>query len=448
MRSLIRVILAAFFCLCLTVLIYTWGVVSANFAWYPAPYLSQITDALKSQIEYSGLATEDFSFDESLLEQATGNTDIGPKYTLLSLRHQSKVWALDEHNRIIHTWSLPYSKAFPMRHSQRKVRDNHVYIEKFVTFPNGDLLATYTGWGDTPYGYGLVKMDKDSHVIWNFFDTTNHDIFVHPDNQNIYTLTHQFIVRAGKNTLADYIALLSPDGKLLKKISVLDAFDKSSFRDLLTNKQPQGAAWDTLHTNSIDVIDAQKATAFPQFKLGSILISIRNMDTIAVIDPHSEEVIWAYSGIWSAQHAAHFTKRGTIILLDNNGGGTRKKPQSRIIEINPATLTVKTLYAGSPTTPFYTCAFGRTQPLDNGNIIVTETLGSRIFEINPAGEMVWQYKLKPFYQPHVPDIAPYGKNERKYDADYLCADHNLATAIVSSTRYSPAELPFLQGEVK
>src|SRR3546814_18741294 len=57
-------------------------------------------------------------------------------------------------------------------------------------FPNGDLLALYVGVGDSPWGYGLVKMDKDSNVIWKYLAHTHHDFDVAPDG-SIYVLTHE-----------------------------------------------------------------------------------------------------------------------------------------------------------------------------------------------------------------------------------------------------------------
>ncbi len=370
-------------------------------------------------------------------------------YTAITMRYRESAYLLDMQGKVVHGWNMPFNTAFPSHpHVKNTSAKSHIYFEKAHVFPNGDLLATYTGWLDTPYGYGIVKMDKDSRILWTYADNTHHDIFIPTEGSALYTLTHQFVQGTTQPILVDYIALLSSDGRLIKKISVLDAFTNSDFRGLLTNRQPQGAAWDIFHTNSIDVITPDKAAAFPQFPVGSILISIRNMNTVAVIDPETTKVIWAYSGIWAAQHAAHFTDHGTIIVLDNNGGGTPDNMQSRIMEIHPSTLAVSANYTGTPSAPFHSCAYGRLQSLSNGNMLVTETLGSRIFEINAANQIVWSYKLKPFYQPHVVDIAPYGKNEKNYDPDFLCALPNLGTAIVYAERYTPEQLPFLKEAVQ
>jgi hypothetical protein len=43
-----------------------------------------------------------------------------------------------------------------------------ILMDKARLLPNGDLLAIYAAAGDTPWGYGMVKMDRDSKVIWSY----------------------------------------------------------------------------------------------------------------------------------------------------------------------------------------------------------------------------------------------------------------------------------------
>ncbi|NJR76693.1 MAG: hypothetical protein HC773_30360, partial [Scytonema sp. CRU_2_7] len=45
--------------------------------------------------------------------------------------------------------------------------------------PNGDLLVIYEGVGDTPWGYGLAKFDRDSNVVWKYLEQVHHDVEVH-----------------------------------------------------------------------------------------------------------------------------------------------------------------------------------------------------------------------------------------------------------------------------
>ncbi len=429
--------------------VYIAGIADAYFDGKVSRYIIQNIDYLRNNSIYP--ENTEFTFNDNIFTAPQGRirsnaaNPLLENYNALILRYLDAVYLVDESDNIIHKWNLNYKKLFA---NNRKASAQNIYPEKAIIFPNGDLLATYTGWGDTPYGYGMVKIDKNSKLLWKYDDNTHHDIIINRDNQLIYSLTQKFVKWRGNNTLADYITIISPDGLLIRKISVIDAFEKSDFVALIINAQSRGLVWDQFHTNSIDIIDANLARSFPQFDVGHILISIRNMDIIAVIDPDAEKVVWAYKGIWAAQHSARFTEQGTIILFDNQGGGTKKSPQSRIIEINPRTIAPSIKYAGNSQSPFYSCAYGRLQLLENGNLFITETLGSRVFETNKAGEIVWQYKIKPYYQPRIPDIYPYGNKDKQYNNDLICSIPNLATAIVYGERYTPEQLPFLQELVR
>ena len=58
------------------------------------------------------------------------------------------------------------------------VPDKFVSFRRTHVFPNGDLLAIYEAPGHWPYAYGLVKLDKDSKVLWRYADLANHDLEV------------------------------------------------------------------------------------------------------------------------------------------------------------------------------------------------------------------------------------------------------------------------------
>ena len=54
-----------------------------------------------------------------------------------------------------------------------------------------------------------------------------------------------------------------------------------------------------------------------------MLISLRNLDTIAVLDRQKRSVIWAAGGIWRIQHDAEFLDNGHLLLYDNFGSFKR-----------------------------------------------------------------------------------------------------------------------------
>ncbi len=57
---------------------------------------------------------------------------------------------------------------------------------------NGDLLAIIEG------AYSLIKLDKDSNILWVFDENTHHDLSVAPDGR-IYVLTREAEIKPEYN---------------------------------------------------------------------------------------------------------------------------------------------------------------------------------------------------------------------------------------------------------
>src|SRR5262249_4816693 len=158
-------------------------------------------------------------------------------------------------------------------------------------------------------GYGLVKLDRDSRVVWAYAANAHHGVDVGPDG-TIYALTHEIVREMPKGleffptpALVDSLVLLSPQGKELKRIGLLEAFRDSPYAALLPLRPPsQDSEWDVLHANAVEVLRPELAAHFPAFKAGQVLVSLRELDALAVVDPDRGAVVWAARGPWRGQH--------------------------------------------------------------------------------------------------------------------------------------------------
>ena len=135
---------------------------------------------------------------------------------------------------------------------------------------------------------------------------------------------------------------------------------------------------------------------FRMFEAGDMLVSLRNLQTLVVIDGETHKIKWTMTGPFFGEHDADFAPNGHIIMFDNRITG--HMPQlgySKVMEIDPATRTVAWTYSGSDAEPFYSDIGGRVQWLPNGNILVGEPQGGRVFELardaDGTGKIVWQY---------------------------------------------------------
>ena len=78
-------------------------------------------------------------------------------------------------------------------------------------------------------------------------------------------------------------------------------------------------AGDYLHTNSIEYLDGTTAQKLPEAKEGRLLLSFREIGTLAIFDPGTGEIVWTMRGPWLRQHDPDLLANGNILLFDNQG---------------------------------------------------------------------------------------------------------------------------------
>jgi Arylsulfotransferase (ASST) len=312
---------------------------------------------------------------------------------------------------LLHEWFLPYSAVWDdsaaVRHPQP---DSQIYVEKAQLLPNGDLVAIYVAVGDSPWGYGMVKMDKDSKVVWKYLEQTHHDFDIAADGK-IYALTHAIrtdVVASQEHLVPpridDYAVELSPDGRELKKVWLLGALATSPYATFLSTVPwyiAKGKG-DYLHTNSIDVISPEVARRLPVTAADEVLLSFREIGTLALLDLDRQQIVWALRGPWLRQHDAEALPDGHMMVFDNEGHGG---DVSRVLEFDPSTLQIAWSYAGDPEHAFFSRVRSSEQRLPNGNTLITESDGGRLLEVTPGGAIVWEY-LNPVRGGEAGDLIP------------------------------------------
>lgn len=386
-------------------------------------------------------------------------------FTLYTTTEGPRAALLDMRGNVVHRWELPFSRAWPRAgHVRGGIPDAQIHWFRCHLYPNGDLLAAYHADGDTPYGYGLAKLDKDSRLLWTYSANAHHGLDVGEDG-TIYTLTQKLVGTPPEGLdflprpyIADHLVLLSPRGRELASVPLLEAFRDSPYALLLdaVNREPgsvnvpppgmpappgfpgvppgfpkppeppkpdaslSGMTGDILHANSVKVLRRDLAARFPLFKPGQVLISFRHLDALAVVDPATRAVAWAARGPWRMQHDAAFLDNGRLLLFDNLGSPRG----SRVLEYDPGTQAVPWAYA-SDGAPFTSLWRGATQRLANGNTLIVDADRGRLFEVTPGKEVVWDC-----FRGFAP--APAGQTAH-------------AHALTGARRYAPNELTFLKG---
>ncbi|MEX2576591.1 MAG: arylsulfotransferase family protein [Halofilum sp. (in: g-proteobacteria)] len=325
-----------------------------------------------------------------------------PGLTLFTSGHAPAAYLIEPDGSVAHHWHASYSRLHDESAAVADpLPDRQVYFRRAHLYPNGDLLALYVGVGDSPWGYGLARLDRSSEVVWKNLDRFHHDLSVAEDGR-IVTLTHAYredvpegLDHLSRPVLDDYLTVVGPDGRTQHKFSLLETLERSAYRDLLW-QTPTYTLADPLHTNAVDVLSQRDASRLaqkiPAAAPGQVLVSFREVGggLIALVDPVEEELLWAQRGQWRSQHDPDVLPNGNLLLFDNLGD-YGAAGRSRVVEIDPAHGGVVWAYGGSEDKPLESVIRSAQQPLANGNVLITESDGGRLLEITREGEPVWEY---------------------------------------------------------
>lgn len=142
------------------------------------------------------------------------------------------------------------------------------------------------------------------------------------------------------NAVSDTIYIFSAsDGSLRKTIDLLPILASVEAKDRNLLHKVSNCR-DPLHLNDIQLIQTEKhALFFPGGKIGDILISLRNINTMMLIDKDTHQLKWHISDKFKMQHSPRITDQGTIIIFDNQGSA-RANGVSRIVELDIASRNI------------------------------------------------------------------------------------------------------------
>ena len=415
-------------------LVFVLGSLSSDQDWAASQWVrdaSCAAQALIAQGQMNGQECPPFLwFPETTSARGLVSSDaekMQPGYTLYTAADSAQAILLDEQGHVAHRWEAPFSQVWPAAQQVHGwLEDRSIYIRRAHVYPNGDLLALYESPAHTPNGCGMAKLDRDGNVLWTFNENTHHDFSV-AGNGAIVTLTHSVSrqPREGWQQLAtpiidEFVTVLTPDGELVKSISLFDALANSPFHvPVVTHTDQLG---DVLHSNTVNIVGAGFASQHAEVQVGDLLICLRNLNLVNVLRADTEEVVWATTGPWRLPHDPDPLDNGNLLIFDNCF--TRGTQQgSRVVEFNPKTGAIEWEYAGTPTAPLRSDIRSCQQRLANGNVLINESDHGRLLEVTREGEIVWEF------------VHPVRGGE----------DDSMVPVVSSARRYDASELPFLSG---
>jgi len=331
------------------------------------------------------------------INRSTGLTyhrsDLSTKgYTLLTPHGDQSSYLIDMDGRVVHRWTF-----------------KHIHPGYGRLLNNGNLLMTGSDVNlpDAPkdeptkpplpfeqhvtrlggYHTTLVEVDWNGDIVWEYENRCQHHDFYRFENGN--TMVPEWVelpddlhkkVRGGfkmprerlPRLLGDDLVEVDKEGKEVRRLHIWKLLDP--VKDPI---YPTTRRWEWTHVNSIDVNSK-----------GDIVFSARNADRVAIIDADSGEIRWKFDRT-HGQHNTTWVNDKNIQVFDNG------QVTSRVIEIDPETNEIVWTYHGVPFSQFFSGHISGASRLDSGNVLVCEGTSGRLFEVNQASEVVWEW-INPF----------------------------------------------------
>jgi arylsulfotransferase ASST len=298
---------------------------------------------------------------------------------LFTSGHAPVAFLMDMDGKVVKTWTADAKTSFPGVVLGKEEHDK--FLRRAHVFPDGSILALFDE-------IGLVHLDSSSRVIWAWPARVHHDLAVAEDGR-IWILFREKRpvegIRHREPVWEDFLVELTADGKFVRRLSLVEAFRNSPYAPLLSSVPPGP---DIFHTNSVQILDGTLSDRLAGFRKGNLLVSVKNLNTIAVVDPAAGAVTWAVSGQWYAQHCARLLPNGHLMLFDNLG---TMKAASRVLEVEPLSQQIVWHFGGRKGEDLLSETSGYVQRLANGNTLVTESNFGRVVEVTPDDRVVWEF---------------------------------------------------------
>ncbi|MBV7378100.1 arylsulfotransferase family protein [Maritimibacter dapengensis] len=343
----------------------------------------------------------------------------------------AQVKMIDMDGAEIHRWEIDYFDVYDapthvVPAGNLPKSKYHFHTQGFWPLPDGSLVANIGG-------VGTVRLDQCSNPVWATEKMAHHSItrtadgtFWVPGDISIYD-TPDALLPAGVSrdeiagmlvgTLKNYnnsLLLLNADGEVEREFSVLQSLmDAGLERELYASQQEILA--DPTHINDIEVVNAALADKIEGVAEGDLLVSIREMHMLAIFDQFDGHLKWHRQGTWVRQHDPDIMPDGTIEIFNNRARSVGDwVTNSQILSYDPATDETVVLHPQGEEDKFYSSIMGTHQRLENGNVLITETMAGRMFEATPDGAVVWDYRL-----PYDDEVASAFEAGARVPTDYF-----------------------------
>ena len=260
------------------------------------------------------------------------------------------------------------SDEFPYELSPADSFARGTYVVAMSRYMNGDLLVVFHQYAAFPFGAGVARVDRDGHPVWFRRDYSHH--WPHIIDEDGVALVPGTLVgserisfeggpklgtitlkcRTGRPYL-DEIRMIDGNGRLLKRINLLNALRDSPFVHLLQSTlgpdDRRQVLCDPLHLNFVHRLRDDAGGTWG-LAPGDLVASLRNLSAFAILDGESGRIKRLVRGSFLYQHSVQHLTGSTFLMFDN-WGGDGVYGLSRILKIDLADGRETTLFPNDQT---------------------------------------------------------------------------------------------------
>ena len=319
--------------------------------------------------------------------------------------HGCVAWLMDRDGTVVHSWSFDPKVLWPdTAMFSGRVEPARFYPIGLQLSDNGDLVVSFQAFDVYPYSVGIAKFDRDGKVLWSRTDFSHHWLTV--DSRGMIFVpaletaegphdigeTHLDLDCEKIGWYDDLLRILSPQGEVVRDYPILELLARSDFAGALSATVNP---CDPTHLNAIELVPDRLANAVNGFATGDLLISLRELNMVALLDKEGGTVKHAVVGRTVAQHSPKFLPDGQVLVFDNQGGA-KNLGGSRIVRIDLQSGDLEVVFPkpdDKQWLPFFTETAGHLDVSGDGTrALVSSTDQGKVLEIDvSSGEVLWTY---------------------------------------------------------
>ena len=316
-------------------------------------------------------------------------------------------YLVDMSGRELHRWSVSPEQAMPGETAKARTGFGLLkpQVEVGHLFPNGELLLIYAQPVLGAWDTRLIKVDKNSRILWNSQVSVHHAVAVVGDR--IYALTRPFKPPSPTPVIPSIlpgcliwtkalVCSIRGQGPCYSFYPLCDCeYEELAFSGRGAIRSPccRCAAF------KFDRRPDRTNCAFHSWGQTRQCVVVPKKPRYADRDGsgHGDHCLDAARQLAKAARCQDALERPHPTVRQ------RRRPddggRSRVLEINPKTAGIVWSYNGTDDDPLDSEIRGSAGRLSNGDTLISKSTGGHILEVTPDASVVWEYvKSNPRYR--------------------------------------------------